>query len=657
MAISKDDFRNLDKFNSNALKNAFQDAQTSEIMLRYARFKENDEFLLGKFVNETKERISSGLTSGMVVILDKQLLSILNEKGAVPSNSGSSAFTSIKFSKDPTKLFAYLPTSRDDYLISPYRLEILNEIGHVSLPNQSLGIIEYKGTIYRVKKDSQTYQITLNPLRNNVSQLLADLKKDNLIYPAKVDYNIIQYVRKLENVYELTHHIYSYHLTPEGHALIKQSEIEKAIFCPPEILPLKKDITKMLRSNKSKASRLLILSPDELNKIDYFIEKGYLSVDASKNPAFLLLKITDVGNSVWNEASKVSSFLPLRIPEHAERGNWKDYYKFTPMLPSAVHIGSAIGVMAYENNDSKYDEHYGNIRYVLGPKGIGKTFAIMQAIAALGLDVEYHTFKNGKEEITNILNSDGKSVDKKIEDFKSARSSHFFDLEIRGDYEKLSSNKIHVYDDFHYVCEDVINGKKSKDEAIAYLNKVIESKNSLSLVVSNEPLNYYTQIGEKFLKGVESLKGNTYENYIEVGDINWKIYNNVVQFYIDRFNASVDWEAVYLLYNRTSNYRTLVSAINASDGHLTIEGLDKIGFRIPKKEHLLELLNSDMTSDHDYFQALFSNQGARNLDKNAKLAGGLTLKDALRPDNEKIAEIASKLNVKNKVERRLMLTR
>ncbi|MDE1828277.1 MAG: hypothetical protein KGH65_03905 [Candidatus Micrarchaeota archaeon] len=71
MAISRDDFRNLDKFNQKVVSEAFKDPATSEAMQRFVKMREEDQRLLGKLNNHSFQK-----TDEMIFVIPGSGLSL-----------------------------------------------------------------------------------------------------------------------------------------------------------------------------------------------------------------------------------------------------------------------------------------------------------------------------------------------------------------------------------------------------------------------------------------------------------------------------------------------------------------------------------------------------------------------------------------------------
>ena len=135
------------------------------------------------------------------------------------------------------------------------------------------------------------------------------------------------------------------------------------------------------------------------------------------------------------------------------------------------------------------------IKFLVGPKGMGKTYSLMQALnTGLKINKNYIPlvlqYKNNESialmKMTNILEKEewGDRLDK----IRDARKNG-----LDGMFEKAD---MIIIDDLHYMCEDVLYGNMNVDELVGLLESVkkYSEENKRIVLVSENPLNYYAEM-------------------------------------------------------------------------------------------------------------------------------------------------------------------
>lgn len=230
-------------------------------------------------------------------------------------------------------------------------------------------------------------------------------------------------------------------------------------------------------------------------------------------------------NTSSDKMEVIKSF--IQIPEHSEQ------------LPVDALL-SMPEPQIYTNlkNSIKFilDENEPYFLFVLGRKGIGKTQAIRKALHQLGVsNYVYHQFKYGE-------------------------------------HVKSGNGEIEVYDDFHYLCENV--RQLGIETVISYLKDAMTKRRPI--VISENSLLCY-DFGKEYTSLVHQIEKP--EGYIFVDYRN--VWDPLIQEYYQKHYAiEIENGVITFILNASPNIRFVIRVLNRLNGVLTSESLSKfLGFR------------------------------------------------------------------------------
>lgn len=221
------------------------------------------------------------------------------------------------------------------------------------------------------------------------------------------------------------------------------------------------------------------------------------------------------------------------IPEHGEEFE-AEFLTAIPQTSMYAAIKNAIQFME-EGGEKLY--------FVLGRKGVGKTLTLLKILSDLNISYVHHQFKYGKHERIEI-----------------------------GDGNKT----IEIYDDFHYLCESVLENKLSTETILSYLKEAVTKDRVI--IISENSLSCYYDFGEEYQSIVELIqKPERFIDFI----YSW---NGLIQSYYEcKFNVRFDPVAIAFILNASTNIRFIIRVINYYKGILSAEKLYKsLGVEIPE---------------------------------------------------------------------------